>query len=143
MRNDDSAGGTIGAALDRAAERYGEELAYVFANGDLTYTHLKETSDLLARGFLGLRVKKGDPVAIWIAGYAEWAFVYFALARIGAIMVPVNTRYRPDEIKYVLKKSKAAWLVFKEEPNKDFCGILEQLFEGGAFTGSLDRKSVV
>src|ERR1044071_635772 len=88
MGNDDWSGKTIGAALDQAAERYGDEVAYVFANGELTYTRLKETSDLLARGFLGLGVKKGDPVAIWMAGYAEWAFVYFALARIGAIMVP-------------------------------------------------------
>jgi len=142
MGNDDWSGKTIGAALDRAAERCGDEVAYVFANGELTYTHLKETSDLLARGFLGLGVKKGDPVAIWMAGYAEWAFVYFALARIGAIMVPINTRYRPDEIKYVLNKSKAAWLVFKEEPNKDFCGSLEQLFEGRAFTGSLPTEKI-
>jgi len=142
MRNDDSAGGTIGAALDKAVERYGDEVAYVFANEELTYSHLKKTSDLLARGFLGLGVKKGDPVAIWMAGYAEWAFVYFALARIGSIMVPVNTRYRPDEIKYVLNKSKAAWLVFKEESNKDFCGLLAQLFERGAFTGSLPSEKI-
>ena len=93
---------TIGSALDHAVARYGDEVAYVFANGDLTYNRLKETSDLLACGFLSLGVKKGDKVAIWMAGYAEWAFVYFALARIGAVMVPVNTRYRPDEIIKVL-----------------------------------------
>jgi fatty-acyl-CoA synthase len=142
MGNDDWSGKTIGAALDQAAERYGDEVAYVFANGELTYTHLKKTSDLLARGFLGLGVKKGEPVAIWMAGYAEWAFVYFALARIGAIMVPVNTRYRPDEIKYVLNKSKAAWMVFKEEPNKGFWELLQQLFQGGRFTGSLPDEAI-
>ena len=142
MGLDDLAGKTIGAALDGAVERYGDEVAYVFANGELTYNRLKQTSDLLARGFLGLGVTKGDKVAIWMAGYAEWAFVYFALARIGAIMVPVNTRYRPEEIKYVLNKSKASRLVFKEESTKDFLGLLKQLFPGGAFTGSLPNETI-
>ena len=114
----------------QAVERYGDEVGYVFTSGELTYNRLKQTSDLLARGLLRLGVTKGDKVAIWMAGYAEWAFVYFALARIGAIMVPVNTRYRPEEIKYVLNKSKASLLVFKEEPNKDFLGLLKQLFPG-------------
>jgi fatty-acyl-CoA synthase len=77
-----------------------------------------------------------------MAGYAEWAFVYFALARNGAIMVPVNTRYRPDEIKYALNRSKASLLVFKEEPNKDFVGLLKQLFPGGAFAGTLPNETL-
>src|SRR2546422_2380752 len=122
------AGKTIGAALDTAPERYGREsIGYVFHNGEISYNQLKENSDLLARGFLSLGVGKGDKVAIWMAGYAEWAFVYFALARIGAIMVPVNTRYRPEEIEYVLNKSKAAVLVFKEEKNKDYLSLLREL----------------
>ena len=79
---------------------------------------------MLARGFPGLGVGKGDKVAIWMAGYAEWAYVYFALARIGAIMVPVNTRYRPEEVEYVLNKSQASILIFKDDGNKDFVGLL-------------------
>src|SRR5690242_9739475 len=142
MGNDDWSGKTIGAALDEAAERNGNEVAYVFRSGELTYNRLKQTSDLLARGFLGLGVTKGDKVAIWMAGYAEWAFVYFALARLGAIIVPVNTRYRPDEIKYVLNKSKASWLVFKEEPNKNFLGVLKQLFSGGKIAGNLPNETL-
>ena len=140
--HDDWIGRTIGDALDEAVERYGDEIGYVFANGEVTYNRLKETSDLLARGFLSLGIKKGDRVAIWIAGYAEWAFIYFALARIGAIMVPVNTRYRPDEIKYVLSRSKASLLVFKEESNKDFVGLLKELFPGGTFAGNLPNETL-
>jgi fatty-acyl-CoA synthase len=142
MGNDDWAGRTICDALDKAAERYGDEVAYVFTSGEVTYNSLKQTSDLVARGLLRLGVTKGDKVAIWMAGYAEWAFVYFALARIGAIMVPVNTRYRPDEIKFVLNKSKASLLILKEEPNKDFLGLLKQLFPGGAFAGNLPNETL-
>jgi fatty-acyl-CoA synthase len=142
MGHDDWTGRTIGAALDEAVEQWGAKISHVFANGEVTYNHLKQTSDLLARGFLSLGVSKDDRVAIWMAGYAEWAFVYFALARIGAIMVPVNTRYRPDEIKYVLNKSKASLLLFKEEANKDYLGLLKQLFSGGEFAGNLPNETL-
>jgi fatty-acyl-CoA synthase len=120
-------GTTIGAALDAAAARYRDKVATVFHNGSVTFNHLKRTSDLAARGFLSLGVGKGDKVAIWMAGYAEWAYVYFALARIGAIMVPVNTRYRPEEVEYVLNKSQASILIFKDDGNKDFVGLLREL----------------
>ena len=118
---------TIGAALDDAARKYGDKVATVFHDGAVTYNGLKHTSDLIARGFLKLGVGKGDKVAVWMAGYSEWAFVYFALMRIGAVIVPVNTRYRPEEIAYVLNKSRASLLVFKEEPNKGYLLLLREL----------------
>jgi len=130
MWDDKWTGKTIGAALDEAAECYGDEVATVFHNGEETYNQLKQTADLIARGFLSLGISKGDKVAIWMAGYAEWAYAYFALARIGAVMVPVNTRYRPEEVEYVLNKSKASSLILKEEPNKDYLNLLNDLVPG-------------
>ena len=124
MWDENWTGKTIGVALDEAAERYGDKVATVFHNGAVTYNQLKQTADLIARGFLQLGVGKGDKVAIWMAGYSEWAYVYFALMRIGAIMVPVNTRYRPEEVEYVLNKSRASILVLKDEPIKDYFSLL-------------------
>ena len=64
-----------------------------------------------------------------MAGYAEWAYLYYACARIGAVMVPVNTRYKLFEVEYVLNKSKAAVLILKDEEDngKDYLGILKEL----------------
>jgi fatty-acyl-CoA synthase len=121
---------TIGLALDEAARKYGDRVATVFHNGAVTYNQLKQTADLIARGFLQLGVGKGDKVAIWMAGYSEWALVYFALMRIGAVIVPVNTRYRPEEIEYVLNKSRASLLVLKDEPIKDYFSLLRELCPG-------------
>jgi len=70
MWDDKWTGKTIGAALDEAAERYGDKVATVFQNGEVTYNQLKQTADLVARGFLSLGIGKGDKVAIWMAGYA-------------------------------------------------------------------------
>jgi fatty-acyl-CoA synthase len=134
MWDDKWTGKTIGAALDEAAQRYGDKVATVFHNGEVTYNQLKQTADLVARGFLMLGIGKDDKVAIWMAGYAEWAYVYFALARIGAIMVPVNTRYRPEEVQYVLNKSKASILILKEETNKDYLSLLKELSPGAGET---------
>ena len=121
---------TIGMALDEAARKYGDRVATVFHNGAVTYNQLKHASDLIARGFLKLGIGKGDKVAIWMAGYSEWALVYFALMRIGAIIVPVNTRYRPEEIEYVLNKSRASLLVLKDDPKKDYLSLLRELCPG-------------
>ncbi|HEY5542909.1 MAG TPA: AMP-binding protein, partial [Candidatus Binatia bacterium] len=143
MWNDKWTGKTIGAALDEAAQRYSDKVATVFQNGEVTYNKLKQTADLVARGFLSLGVGKGDKVAIWMAGYAEWAYVYFALARIGAIMVPINIRYRPEEVEYVLNKSKASVLVLKEEPNKNYIGLLKELCPGvGEVSDSLPNEKL-
>ena len=137
MWDDKWTGKTIGAALDEAAGRYGDKIVTVFQNGEVTYNQLEQTADLIARGFLGLGIGKGDKVAIWMAGYAEWAYVYFALVRIGAIMVPVNTRYRPEEVEYVLNKSKASVLILKEEPNKDYLSLLNELVPGVGVVASV------
>ena len=127
MWDDRWKGKTIGTALDHAAWKYGDKVATEFHNGAITYNQLKQTSNLIACGFLKLGIGKGDKVAIWMAGYSEWALIYFALMRIGAIIVPVNTRYRPEEIEYVLNKSRASLLVLKEEPNKDYLSLLREL----------------
>ena len=130
MWDDQWKGKTIGTALDHAARKYGDKVATEFHNGAITYNQLKKISDLIACGFLKLGIGKSDKVAIWMAGYSEWALVYFALMRIGAIIVPVNTRYRPEEIEYVLNKSRASLLVLKEEPNKDYLSLLRELCPG-------------
>ena len=143
MWNDKWTGKTICAALDEAAQRYSDKVATVFQNGEVTYNQLKQTSEMIAGGCLSLGIGKGDKVAIWMAGYVEWAYVYFALARIGAIMVPVNTRYRPEEVEYVLNKSKASILVLKEEPNKNYIGLLKELCPGvGEVSDSLPNEKL-
>lgn len=143
MQSDPWTAKTIGIALDEAAARYGNRIGWVFDNGEVSYNRLKESADALARGFLSLAIGNGDKVAIWMAGYAEWAYLYFALARIGAIMVPVNTRYRPEEIQYVLNKSRASLLVVKEDSHKDYVRLLQELSPGaGEKAGALPCESL-
>ncbi|HLG72868.1 MAG TPA: AMP-binding protein [Chloroflexota bacterium] len=124
------AGKTIAAALDEAAAARGATEAFVFSSGErLTFRDLQARSREVARAFLAQGIGRGDRVAIWMAGYPEWAELYFGLARIGAVMVPVNTRFKPAELSYVLGKSRAQALVFRDEEvgGKDYAAILQEV----------------
>ena len=55
-------------------------------------------------------VAKGDKVGLWMPNIPEWVAAYFAIARIGAVVVPMNTRYKPHEVQYILENSEATAL---------------------------------
>ena len=122
-------GKTIGMALTEATERFSSREAMIFETGTVTYRQLHEISSKVARGLLALGIRKGDRVAIWMAGYVEWSYIYYAIARIGAMMVPVNTRYKTFEVEHVLNKSKARMLIFNDEKArvKNYASILNEL----------------
>ncbi len=125
-------GKSIGIALSEAVNKYGSKEAIRFDGEAVSFKRLDEMSGLVARGLLAHGVRKGDMIAIWMAGWAEWSYVYYACARIGAVMVPVNTRYKPFEVEYVLNKSKAALLLWKDEEGKgkDYLGVIRELVPG-------------
>ena len=70
----------------------------------LTYAELNEKADALASGFLGLGLKPGDRIGMWGATCWEWTLTQFAAAKIGLILVTVNTAYRKAELEYALNK---------------------------------------
>ncbi len=73
-------------------------------------------------------VARGDRVAVWMVNRMEWLALFFATARLGAILVPINTRYRSDEVTYILKKSGASMLCLQPGFRKiDFADILTRV----------------
>ena len=75
--------------------------------------------DHLARGLIEFGVAKGDKVGLWMPNYPEWVVSYFAIARIGAVVVPFNTRYKTHEVQYILEDSEATTLFIVDS----FAGI--------------------
>jgi len=70
-------------------------------------------------------VRRGDRVAVWLVNRTEWLALLFALARLGAVLVSVNTRYRSEEVSHILGKSGARLLVCQPGFRKiDFVDIL-------------------
>lgn len=80
-------------------------------------------------------VAPGDRVAVWMVNRLEWLALFFAAARLGAVLVPINTRYRSDEVTYILKKSGASILCLQLGFRKiDFADILTRV-DGAALPG--------
>ena len=68
----------------------------------------------LANGLMAAGVRKGTHVAVMLPNAPEWPITWLALARIGAVAVPVNTRYTARELHYALDDGAADYLVIHE-----------------------------
>ncbi|HEV8672778.1 MAG TPA: AMP-binding protein [Methylomirabilota bacterium] len=117
--------------LDAVAARCGEREAVVLRERRLTYRDLQREGQRLARGLLALGIAPGDKVALWLTNRPEWLVVQQACARIGAVVVALNTRYRTHELDYILRQSDATTLVCLDHALEiDFLEILEPLLPG-------------
>jgi fatty-acyl-CoA synthase len=107
---------TIGQVLEDNARAYPHEEALIYPNREsrCTWAELNQEVDLLARGFLALGVKKDDRLAIWATNVPQWLTVLYAAAKIGAVLVTVNTHYRRAEIEYLLKQSESDYLILMD-----------------------------
>lgn len=97
---------TIGDALTRAAQRWGEREALVsrHQNVRLSYAELNQQAEDIAAGLLALGLRPGDRVGVWAPNCVEWALAQFATAKAGMIQVNINPAYRVHELEYVLNK---------------------------------------
>jgi len=103
---------TIGEILDESANDFSDNDALVYIDRELRYTYkeFKDICEKLAKGLMSLGVKRGDHIAIWANNVAEWVILQFATAKIGAILVTVNTYYKSHELNYLLKQSDTTTL---------------------------------
>jgi acyl-CoA synthetase (AMP-forming)/AMP-acid ligase II len=109
---------TLSGLLRGLAAEHGDAEALVypaFAFGGteirLSFAQLDARVDDIARGLMALGIEKGEHVAVWGANVPDWVPLEFALARIGAVLVTVNTALKQDEAGYVLRQSKAIAVV--------------------------------
>jgi fatty-acyl-CoA synthase len=123
-------GDTIGDGLDRTAARRpdGEALVDVATGRRWTYAEFVAQVDALAFGLLGAGVRTGDRVGIWAPNVAEWVFVQYATAKIGAILVNINPAYRTHELEYVLNQAGASVLVAARSfKTSDYAAMIDEV----------------
>jgi len=104
---------TLGQMLQETIERYPENEAVVYVDRDfrMTYREFGELVDDMAKGLMALGVEKGEKVAVWATNVPHWIALQFATARIGAVLLTVNTNYKKDELAYLLRQSETENLV--------------------------------
>ena len=119
---------TLGTLLDESISRFPLHDAVIYYGRDLrqNWTEFGADVDRLAKGLMGMGVQKGDRIAIWATNVAHWLTLMFATARIGAVLVTVNTTHQARELEYLLRQSECQML------------FMADLCRGHAFIDSLE-----
>jgi acyl-CoA synthetase (AMP-forming)/AMP-acid ligase II len=142
--------GTIPGLVEDAAARFGESEALVDAHGPggtttrLTFDQLAEEVAAATRAVLANGIERGDRVAIWAPNCAEWVIAALGAVGAGALLVPLNTRYKGAEAAYILKESGAR-ILFTVQGflGTDYPAMLAEAAAAGSPLRELERVVVL
>ncbi len=88
--------------LERSARRFPDKAAIILGEQRLTFAELEEKSSRLAGSLVKLGVKKGERVATLLSNSPECVIIYFAIVKCGAVIVPLDIRYKIDELDSII-----------------------------------------
>jgi fatty-acyl-CoA synthase len=121
---------TLSGFLQQAAERFPDQPAILFGERRITYAELDELANRFGAGLLRLGIRKGDRVGLYMTNHPEWVITFFGIARMGGVIVPMNTRYRSQEVAYILNNCGAAGLIMGSRFAKsDYVEIVESVWD--------------
>jgi len=107
---------TIDQMLNEIAENYPNNDALIHTDVGIRYNYsllLWEISRA-ARGLITMGVEKGDRVALWAPNIPEWIIAQMALAKIGALLVPVEPGASRDDLRYILEQSESSTIILSK-----------------------------
>jgi HIP---CoA ligase len=96
---------TYSAVIDHAVKEFGSTQAIVDGETRIDYSELGARIDLSARALIASGIDHGDRVAVWAPNIWEWVVSALSVLRVGAVLVPVNTRFKGREAAYVLQRA--------------------------------------
>lgn len=98
---------TLSALLREETKKNPDKEFIVYSDRNLrfTYSEFDKRVDDLAKGLISIGIKKNDNVGIWATNVPDWLTFMFATARIGAVLVTVNTNYKLHELEYLVKQA--------------------------------------
>src|SRR5690625_857438 len=121
---------TVGELLEEQVNLYPEQEAVIYPELELrkTYKEFNEMVDDTAKALMKLGVQKGEHIAIWADNQPEWITTQFAVGKMGAVLVTVNTNYQATELGYLLKQSEATTLIMAESyKGTSYVDIIKQV----------------
>ena len=127
---------TLDALFDTIATEYPDRPCVITDKGDWSYAQMRAWSQTLAAGLTHAGVRPGDHVGLLMANYPEFVAAKLAIARAGAVCVPINFLNRRDELGYVLKQSDQVLLLTMDSyRGLDYLQFLDELAPGWAQGG--------
>jgi fatty-acyl-CoA synthase len=123
---------TIGDNVLRAADRHPDSDAVVFLEERLTWAEVAARARELARGLMGMGVAPGERVGLLMANSPDCVASIFAVAMCGAVLVPINTRYRAVELPYVITNADLVAILTSDRIDEyvDLPGLLFEALPG-------------
>jgi acyl-CoA synthetase (AMP-forming)/AMP-acid ligase II len=97
----------ISELLARNARKFPDKTAFIDGEIELSYAEVDRTVNRLASSLSRLGIRQGDKVILYMPNTKEFVYAYFAVLRLGAIIVPVNARLTAAEVKYIIDHSEA------------------------------------
>ena len=108
-------GVTLGEYFEKTCARYPDKPAFVFRDKTLTWKALEQIVDRLALALIDLEIGHGDMVGVLFPNRLEFIYASLALAKIGAVNVPIADRLREREIRHILKRTGAVAIIMTPE----------------------------
>lgn len=130
---------TISQQFDKAADEFGDRPCLITRERTWTYDEMRTWSRQIASGLVARGIQAGDHVAIVIANHPEFAAVKYAIARVGAVAIPINFGLRRAELEYIFGQSDArAVFIMDELRDADYQAILDAMIPGWETDGGGD-----
>ena len=119
---------TVAAALASRATTDPEGTFLIFEDDTVTFGQMETRAEALAASLHGLGIKPGDRVAVVMPSWPEFVISMFAVAKLGAVLVPLNPRLTADDLRYTLRHSEAVAAITAETlQDLDFLQLFEEL----------------
>jgi len=116
---------TIAQQLERTAARHGDRPALIAGDTTLTWSQTREAARRVARAMAAAGVRRGDHVAVWLPNQLEWVLGWFATGYLGATVICVNSRYKAEEVAYILRRADVSLLLMRDRfLLSDYAGML-------------------
>ncbi len=106
---------TLGDLLNRTTNRYPDKQAFIFRDRQVSYRTLNELVNQTANGLINDGIKQGDRLAILSKNSLDFVISMFAIARIGAVFIPINYMLKNKDITYILGHAEVSGLLTSEE----------------------------
>ena len=139
---------TYGRLTVEAARRWPQRSALEFEGRHWTFAELDQEVRLVARALMAQGVLPGSHVGIWINNRPEFIFLFFAIVRIGAVAVPMNTRWRDGDLLRAMEIADVDYLFAEQragpiEYEKLLTAAISGLAESDADCRRIERRNVV
>ena len=113
---------------DEIAARFPDREGLVFGASRYSFREVAARIDEAARRLIAAGVGHGEHVALWLNNCDDWIFIAFAVQKIGAVLVPINTRFRSRDLAYVLTQSDSRFLITHDRSGPvDYAGMVREV----------------